>query len=121
MTDLLSETLNRPKAGFCVIVQADQYMSFAGTQDPCAACIIQDFEHFGVEQNKKISKVIMGYLFDLLKIDKRRMYLEFAPVQKEGIGFAGSTFHEFFGPNTCGNALMKKTLLCLKYNFFSFF
>ena len=99
LTKLLSENLGKPESYIAVVVTPGMWMSFGGSEEPCATCRITSVNQFDAETNRKYSKVIMDYLSTALGVSNDRMYLEYNRASREFMGYKSDTFYGLLGPS----------------------
>ena len=96
LTQLIFELLGKPKKYICVVIIPDVWMTFGGTSEPCASCVLSSVEQFDAESNRKFAKIIMDYLGNALGVATDRMYLNFNRLSREFTGFNSDTFYGIF-------------------------
>jgi phenylpyruvate tautomerase len=91
LSKLLACALSKPESYMAVHINVDQIMTWAGTNEPCALTSLLSIGKLGVEENKKISKVIMDEL-NVIGIPPTRMYIHFIDPKPSDVGYNFSTF-----------------------------
>ena len=93
LTQVMAETLNKPKDYCAVHILPGQFISFGGTNEPCAYITLMSIGRLGVEENKKHTQVIMAEL-EKLYIPPSRVYIYFQDVLPFEVGYNKTTFAE---------------------------
>nr|XP_002120737.1 macrophage migration inhibitory factor-like [Ciona intestinalis] len=95
LTKLVSSTIpNKPEKYVCVTVVPDVWMSFGGTEEPCAAAVLTSISDFNAETCTTYAEAMLGEIYKLLGVAQDRMYLEFHEATRETMGYNGTTFHQ---------------------------
>lgn len=77
----------------CIIhVECDQDISFAGSKDPCIMVSVASVSIIDKEKNKETSKHITDFIKGHLGVNEDHIYLHFIPIEKQNLGFRGTTF-----------------------------
>ena len=93
----ISNLLGKPEKYVAVVIFSDLWMSFGGSETPCATCDFTSVNQFDADSNRKYSKEIMDYLSDALGVSNERMYLAFHRATREFMGFQSDTFYGLLG------------------------
>ena len=99
LTQIVANMLGKPTKYVAIVLIPDLWMSFEGTEKPCATCHITSVNQFDAESNRKYSKKIMDYLVDALGVSNERMYLDFNRASREFMGYKSDTFYGLLGPS----------------------
>lgn len=99
LTEIVSTMLKKPQKYVAVVVVPDLWMSFGGTEEPCATCQITSVNQFDAESNREYSKQVMDYLVSALGVSNERMYLDFNRASREFMGYKSDTFFGLLGPS----------------------
>ena len=97
LTKMITDILGKPEKYISVVIIPGLWMSFGGTEEPCATCSFTSVNSFDAESNKKYSQIIMDYLVDALGVSNERMYLEFHRASREFMGYKSNTFFGLSG------------------------
>ncbi|ETN81531.1 hypothetical protein RB195_008732 [Necator americanus] len=92
ISSLVARILHKPESYVCVHVVADQSMTFAGTDDPCAVGSLKSIGGVGGSQNNSHAKALFALIKDHLEIEGNRMYIEFVDIGAGDIAYNGRTF-----------------------------
>ncbi|CAK8694754.1 unnamed protein product [Clavelina lepadiformis] len=101
LTKILVEALQKPEKYISVVVIPDLWMSFGGTEEPCATCCLTSVNQFhDAEANRNYAKCVLNYLYDALGVSQERAYLEFNRSTRETMGYKADTFYGLLGPSS---------------------
>jgi len=99
LTKIISEILGKPEKYVSVVIIPGLWMSFGGTEEPCATCSFTSVNSFDAESNRRYSKVLMDFLTDALGVSNERMYIDFHRASREFMGYKSDTFYGLSGPS----------------------
>ncbi|KAI6181676.1 putative Macrophage migration inhibitory factor [Aphelenchoides besseyi] len=89
-----SELTERPEQVIEVVVQADQIISFAGTQEPAAYVFLGGIHCLSEERRGPIGKSLNEFLVNELGLKSERFYIHFLSIQPEDVSFTGKLFSQ---------------------------
>jgi len=91
MTDLLMNELHKPKEYIQVVLEPNQTMHFAGSDDPTA---LVELRALGLsdDKTKPMSVAICRFLKDKLQINPDRVFINFQDIPRARWGWNSSTF-----------------------------
>ncbi|VDN27760.1 unnamed protein product [Gongylonema pulchrum] len=67
-------------------------MTFAGSTDPCAVCVLKSIGCVGGNVNNSHAEKLYKLLNEELKIPKNRCYIEFVDIDASAMAYNGHTF-----------------------------
>ncbi|NWT30035.1 MIF factor, partial [Cardinalis cardinalis] len=73
-------------------ISPDQVMSFGGSTDPCAMCLLYSVGKTGEQENKVYSKLLCDLMSKQLEIPSDRIYISFFDISAGNVGWNNSTF-----------------------------
>ncbi|KAM3720453.1 Macrophage migration inhibitory factor [Dirofilaria immitis] len=88
----VAKALGKPESYVSIHVNGGQAMTFGGSTDPCAVCVLKSIGSVGPSVNNSHCEKLYKLLADELKIPKNRCYIEFVDINASAMGFNGSTF-----------------------------
>lgn len=91
LTSHVAQLLGKPEQYVAVHVLAGQRLFFGGTNEPAA---LMDLESIGLskDQTKDISRELMGFFEEKLKVKSERIFIKFYPFDGKFIGWNKTTF-----------------------------
>ncbi|XP_076029933.1 macrophage migration inhibitory factor homolog [Oratosquilla oratoria] len=94
LSKLVADTLGKPEPYVSIHIVPDQMLIFNRSTEPCGMAVLMSSGKLSIEENKVHSARISEYMEKNLGIPKNRMYINFIDMQKENVGFDGTTFHK---------------------------
>ncbi|XP_072163459.1 macrophage migration inhibitory factor-like [Diadema setosum] len=91
LTPELAKQLGKPEKAVLVSVVPNQMMMFGGSSDPCAVANMTSIGSLGVEENKKLTKIITAAMAKM-NVAADRMYVLFRDIAPQDVGFNNTTF-----------------------------
>uniref|UniRef100_A0A915PZA7 L-dopachrome isomerase n=1 Tax=Setaria digitata TaxID=48799 RepID=A0A915PZA7_9BILA len=88
----VASALGKPEMYVSIHVNSGQAMTFSGTTDPCAVCVLKSIGCVGGSVNNSHADKLYKLLNEELKIPKNRCYIEFVDVDASSMAFNGRTF-----------------------------
>ncbi|VDN50411.1 unnamed protein product [Dracunculus medinensis] len=89
---LVANTLGKPENYVAVQIASGQNMTFAGSAEPCAVCVLKSIGCVGGRVNNSHAEKLFKQLNDKLGIRKDRIYVEFIDVDASTFAYNGRTF-----------------------------
>ena len=91
LTRQIAQLLGKPEQYVAVHVSAGQRLFFGGTNEPAA---LIDLESIGLSKNqtKEISRELMNFIEEQLKIKSERIFIKFFEFDGKMIGWNKTTF-----------------------------
>ena len=91
LTSLVADIFGKPASHVAVDVQDGQFLTFAGTEDPCALCELLSIGGINLESNTRFSAALSEVLA-ALGVPKTRYYVTFVDADRANIGYNAATF-----------------------------
>ncbi|VDN08205.1 unnamed protein product [Thelazia callipaeda] len=88
----VAKALGKPESYVSVHVNSGQLMTFGGSTDPCAVCVLKSIGCVGGSVNNSHAEKLFSLLSADLKISKNRCYIEFVDIKASEMAFNGRTF-----------------------------
>ncbi|EYC32384.1 hypothetical protein Y032_0003g1541 [Ancylostoma ceylanicum] len=91
LTEVLAETLNRPKAYIAVEVLTGQRITHGASRSPVAIIKVESIFSLSADDNIRHSQKITQFCEDTLKLPKDRVIITYFDLQPTHVGFNGTT------------------------------
>lgn len=92
LTDIVAETLEKPKSYVAVKVTPDCSLSFGGTEEAAALCSLHSIGRLNQETNTILSGKVCALLETELEVSSKRYYLNFVDMEGKNVGFNKTVF-----------------------------
>ncbi|KAI6239482.1 putative Macrophage migration inhibitory factor [Aphelenchoides fujianensis] len=89
-----AELTERPEGVIEVIIQADQIVSFAGSQEPAAYVFLGGIGCLGDERRGSVGRQLNEFLVKELGLKPDRFYILFQSIGPTDVSFTGKLFSE---------------------------
>ncbi|RCN42492.1 macrophage migration inhibitory factor [Ancylostoma caninum] len=91
LTDLLAESLNRPRKNFFIEVLTGQRITHGASRNPVAVIKVESLGSLSADDNIRHSQKITQFCQDTLKLPKDKVIITYFDLQPIHVGFNGTT------------------------------